>query len=181
MMNEALATGWQDTDQPANPEEQVLVFQVIDSGSGIPPGEEKSLFRKFAQLQNKDKGNKNGGKTAGQPHGTGLGLNLVKTFSRLLQGRVWVSNGTTEGTGAIFSVCLPLVSNMAPKSPLRVSTPSREKSPKPGFEISSQSLTEKSIPRYRVLVVDGTFTDSNHLVDTIASSFSSFYLFSMLG
>lgn len=129
------------------------MIQVKDSGAGIPTGQEKFLFQKFGQLNNKADSNKSNGKTAGQPHGTGLGLNLVKRFTELMDVHLWVANNKS-GIGAVFSVCLPLISNSKVALLKRTISPS---------EISSSTKDSNGVPitihndiaQYRVLLVDG--------------------------
>ena len=152
MMKNALATGTPVKENMKHEHQHVLVIQVIDSGAGIPVGQEKLLFHKFAQLNNKADSNKSNGKTAGQPHGTGLGLNLVKQFTELMDGCLWVTNNPS-GKGAIFSVCLPLVSNDA-AALLRSTTSPSESSSSCKTEFAPVVIC-KDTALYRVLLVDG--------------------------
>uniref|UniRef100_A0A7S3LB42 histidine kinase n=2 Tax=Amphora coffeiformis TaxID=265554 RepID=A0A7S3LB42_9STRA len=153
MMKNALATGAFVKDNMKYDHQNVLIIQVIDSGAGIPAGQEKLLFHKFAQLKNKADSNKRNGKTAGQPHGTGLGLNLVKQFTELMDGHLWVTNNASS-KGATFSVCLPLVSNDE-VSLLRHTTSPSESSPIKD-RIGVPVVIPKDTAQYRVLLVDDT-------------------------
>jgi len=116
------------------------------SGAGIPPGQGERLFKEFGQLNNKDKGKKLGAETAGQPQGTGLGLNLCLTFVQLMNGYIWASNNS--GPGATFSFCLPLVSNE--KKQLQSQSSSGDSS-------SPHKLGSPSshVANYKVPLVDG--------------------------
>ncbi|CAB9511861.1 Hybrid signal transduction histidine kinase K [Seminavis robusta] len=93
-----------------NDDVRVLVVSVVDAGLGIAPGQEKRMFRKFAQLDSKQQ---NVLAETGQPGGTGLGLNLCQKFVHLMKGDIWVDNNT-DGPGSAFSFYLPLVSNEDP-------------------------------------------------------------------
>lgn len=75
-----------------------LVFQVSDTGIGIPEDKKEIIFEKFVRL---DPANK------GIYPGTGLGLKLVKQFVHDLEGKVVVKNHPQGGTE--FLVTLPFV------------------------------------------------------------------------
>lgn len=116
-------------------------------GTGIPPGQGELLFRKFSQLDNKDKGKRLGPEIAGQPQGTGLGLNLCLTFVQLMNGYIWASNNSS-GRGATFSFCLPLMSNE--KGKLKHTSSSGESS-----SSAKAVALESNAAQYQVLLVDG--------------------------
>lgn len=158
-MHKSLAKGAHPSQDDGDDRSSVLIFDVCDTGNGIPPGQERFLFRKFGQLNNTSISVKKGTKTAGQPQGTGLGLNLVETFTQLMDGYIWVTNNAEKG--ATFSFCLPLVSNEKETnlrdkhSTLAVDGPSRSNgSPRP------ITKSETSAARYRVLLVDGMFAQA---------------------
>jgi signal transduction histidine kinase len=73
------------------------VFQVRDSGPGVPPELRDVIFHRFRQLD---------GGSNRQYGGTGLGLSIVKEFVDLHGGRVFV--GSASDAGAIFTLELPL-------------------------------------------------------------------------
>lgn len=72
-----------------------VVFQVIDQGIGIPEGDRPHLFEPFKRGQN-----------VSNIPGTGLGLNIVKRFVDLQQGKIEVDSQLEKGT--IFRVFLPM-------------------------------------------------------------------------
>ena len=75
-----------------------IVVQVIDQGSGIPKKEHDKIFERFYrvdQARSRDAG------------GTGLGLSIVKHIAERHRGRVVVTSSL--GTGSTFSVTIPLV------------------------------------------------------------------------
>ena len=77
-------------------ESNTAVFQVEDTGIGIPPSQQPLLFQKFQQLD-----------TSYQRtyEGTGLGLALTKQFVDMHRG--WIDVHSVEGQGSIFTVELP--------------------------------------------------------------------------
>jgi two-component system phosphate regulon sensor histidine kinase PhoR len=70
---------------------------IADSGIGIPPEERDKIFEQFYQV---------GDSLTRQFGGIGLGLALVKSLVRLLQGQVWVESEV--GRGSKFTIELPL-------------------------------------------------------------------------
>ncbi|MHA7878674.1 MAG: response regulator [Saccharospirillum sp.] len=79
-----------------NPDE--LVFEVTDTGPGIDPNKRALLFEPFRQTRQEDQFTEGG---------VGLGLNIVKQLTNLMQGRVEVSS--EPGKGSVFRVTLPLI------------------------------------------------------------------------
>jgi signal transduction histidine kinase len=81
-------------------EPDVVRIVVSDSGHGIEPEGQKSLFNKFAQT------NKNI-LTRDTVQGTGLGLYLAKLVSRQMQGDVRLESSEL-GHGSTFAIILPV-------------------------------------------------------------------------
>lgn len=77
--------------------DQCMVFDVVDSGIGIPEDKLDTIFGAFQQAD---------GSTSRSYGGTGLGLSIVKHYSELMQGSVSVTS--TPNVGSTFSVRLPL-------------------------------------------------------------------------
>lgn len=77
-------------------EQNQVIFQVTDSGMGIPATDLPYIFDKFFRASNVN---------ADQP-GTGLGLAIVKSIVENHQGRIWVES--TPGQGTTFTVVFPL-------------------------------------------------------------------------
>lgn len=71
-------------------------FEVSDSGVGISEYDQKRLFKKFTQLNER----------LGAEPGTGLGLFLVSKFLQLHNGEIMVSSKI--GEGSIFTAYLPI-------------------------------------------------------------------------
>jgi hypothetical protein len=74
-----------------------LAVAVSDTGSGIPPGLRKRLFRRFQQA---DAG------TARRHGGSGLGLMICRRLVRLMGGEIGVES--EPGAGSVFRFDLPL-------------------------------------------------------------------------
>ncbi|HEY9836787.1 MAG TPA: response regulator, partial [Vampirovibrionales bacterium] len=74
-----------------------LVISVIDTGIGIPPEYQETVFEKFKQV---------GDTLTDKPKGTGLGLPICKQIVEHHQGRIWVESEGKSGT--TFSFTLPL-------------------------------------------------------------------------
>lgn len=71
-----------------------IVFSVRDEGIGIPKEDHKHLFERFFRATN-----------AGNVQGTGLGLNIVKRYVNLLEGRITFES--EYGKGSTFTVSIP--------------------------------------------------------------------------
>lgn len=72
-----------------------IKIKVSDHGIGIPPEEQQLVFNRFFRASN-----------TSEIQGTGLGLNIVKRYVKLLKGRVRFQSRLDKGT--IFTVTLPL-------------------------------------------------------------------------
>jgi GAF domain-containing protein len=71
-------------------------ISVTDTGIGIAPEDQATIFEEFRQV---------GGENAKKVEGTGLGLTLAKKFVELHGGRIWVESEI--GKGSIFTFTLP--------------------------------------------------------------------------
>ncbi|MFP4324175.1 MAG: ATP-binding protein, partial [Anaerolineales bacterium] len=103
-----------------------IVFQVLDTGAGIPADKLAHIFDEFYQVDY----------SLSRSHGgTGLGLAITKSFVNAHHGRIWAES--IAGEGSTFSFTLPIT-----ETP-RVAPPARAKSSEAG----------QAAP-YTVLVVD---------------------------
>jgi two-component system NtrC family sensor kinase len=75
-----------------------IIFQVTDTGVGIPVIDLPYIFDKFYRASN----------VSGEVSGTGLGLAIVKSIVDSHQGRIWVES--TPEQGSVFTVVLPVAS-----------------------------------------------------------------------
>jgi signal transduction histidine kinase len=73
-----------------------ICFCVIDTGIGIAPDFQQSIFQDFSQIQSP---------LQKRLRGTGLGLSLSKRLAELLGGTVALES--TPGKGSMFSVTIP--------------------------------------------------------------------------
>lgn len=76
-------------------EDSQVVFEVSDTGVGIPATDQPHIFEKFYRASNAPKGTP----------GTGLGLAIVRSIVENHQGRIWVESSV--GVGTKFVVVLP--------------------------------------------------------------------------
>jgi signal transduction histidine kinase len=71
-----------------------IVLYVRDQGIGIPAEQQKNMFGKFFRASN-----------ASEIQGTGLGLNIVKHYVDLINGRIEFTS--EEGIGTTFKLTIP--------------------------------------------------------------------------
>lgn len=83
----------------------VLVFEVTDSGPGIPPEVQARIFEPFTQAD---------ASMARRHGGTGLGLAICRRLTRLMDGGIHLES--VLGEGSTFRVTLPYVETDAPAS-----------------------------------------------------------------
>ncbi|MFA6093929.1 MAG: PAS domain-containing sensor histidine kinase [Elusimicrobiota bacterium] len=79
---------------PGRSGERTVLFNVSDTGPGIPKAEQTRIFEKFVQI------------AAGEKHagGTGLGLSIAKAFVHLQHGRMWVESEVGQGANFLFTI-----------------------------------------------------------------------------
>ena len=79
-----------------------LRIDIKDQGIGIPEKEQHNLFERFFRAEN-----------VTNYQGTGLGLNIVQRYMKLLNGKVEVKS--KENEGSTFSLLFPLINTQNSK------------------------------------------------------------------
>ncbi|MBP9151239.1 MAG: PAS domain S-box protein [Flavobacteriales bacterium] len=105
-----------------------LLFQVTDTGFGIPKNDQAKLFQDFSQLQHT---------TAQNLEGTGLGLSISKKLMQLLGGEIGVESTVNKGSTFWIRLSMMDYSVSANKS-----------------EANNKPMLNKSVKGTRVLLVE---------------------------
>jgi signal transduction histidine kinase len=74
-----------------------IVFDIIDTGMGIPQDSIKHLFHEFSQVDNS---------STRKFGGTGLGLAISRRFCQMMGGDITVAS--VEGEGSVFTINMPM-------------------------------------------------------------------------
>ena len=128
------------------------IIKVSDNGKGIPDKEKPHLFDRFWQ-----------GEGSANKGGSGIGLNIVREYVRMHEGRVEVSD--TPGGGATFTVIIPAKECEASGDGFVKSSLSREEAP------SDIETARPSARRVNLLLVD----DSEDFLDYLSAILSADY------
>lgn len=80
----------------ATQKDKEFLFEIVDTGVGIPEQEQAIIFTKFFRASNRGSENP----------GDGLGLYLAKAYTNLLGGKIWFESA--DGKGTTFFVSLPI-------------------------------------------------------------------------
>lgn len=76
-------------------ENDSLIFFVCDSGIGIPSDQQETIFERFVQAD----------LALSRPYeGSGLGLSIAKSYSKMLEGKLWFRSKEREGSTFYLSI-----------------------------------------------------------------------------
>jgi signal transduction histidine kinase/ligand-binding sensor domain-containing protein/DNA-binding response OmpR family regulator len=145
-----------------------LEINVIDTGSGIPPGQHKKLFDRFYQV------------TETKKHinqGTGIGLSMVKSIIEIMHGTITVESET--GKGSTFTIKIPVSKQAFAEHEIDKSGQAYESSLKEKVAILHEQINRPSIienddvnvPVEKILVVE----DNIDMRSFICSNLSHYY------
>ena len=82
-------------ETPLEPDQSMLRMEIIDSGIGMTPEQQKRLFTSFEQAD---------GSITRRFGGTGLGLAICKTIITMMNGNIWVESEPDQGSKFIFEI-----------------------------------------------------------------------------
>lgn len=99
-------------------QEDFLVFQVIDSGIGVPEDKKELIFSDYYQVD---------ASTARKFGGTGLGLSICKSLVTAMHGRIGIRNNPHGGSIFWFSIPLEVSSEKVETKSVKPNIPSDTK------------------------------------------------------
>jgi PAS domain S-box-containing protein len=92
-----ITVGGAAVKDPGEEEPSYCRLWVDDTGIGIPPEKQVTIWERFSQSE---------GRIQEEVDGLGLGLSIVKSLVEAHRGRVWVDSAT--GRGSTFTILLPI-------------------------------------------------------------------------
>ena len=126
-------------------------FKVSDTGRGLSPKEQKSIFQAFTQAD---------GTTTRNHGGTGLGLTISKQLVEMMNGKIWVESILGQGSSFIFEIDLVELPDNLPKEPSVVIV--EEENP---LEKDINALVGK-----RILVAEDNFINQEIILGLLENS-----------
>ncbi len=114
-----------------------LLFNVSDTGIGIPADKAKLIFNSFTQVDSS---------TTRKYGGTGLGLTISKKLTELMDGNIWVESETGKGSSFYFTANF-----VVPKQP----------------QLPDTSSTHAHLNNKRILLVDDNHNTRRMLAEIL--------------
>ncbi len=98
-----LKVSWISDENPQQTQKNKLLFEVIDTGPGIPPEQQTKIFDSFTQIDSS---------TTRSFGGTGLGLAISKQLVCLLGGELQVKSQLGQGSNFFFNLDFDFVDSI---------------------------------------------------------------------
>ena len=99
-----------------------VLFEVVDTGVGIPPGQEERIFERFSQTD---------ARSWSHSAGVGLGLSICRQLVDLMGGRIWATNNPEGGSTFAFTVQLTAAAASFPQEVAQSHSDARERQKPP--------------------------------------------------
>ena len=130
------------------PEEETLVFTVIDTGQGMNQEQVEKLFDEFTRFNTE---------ANRSTEGTGLGMNITKNLVQLMNGKIDVFS--EPGKGSAFTVTLPQGSCGAERMVKEAALNLQKFKTQSRTQMKRVQITREPMPYGKVLIVDDVETN----------------------
>ncbi len=140
-------------------EKEAVKIEVRDTGPGLSPEHLRHIFDRFYQVENLDKS---------YYGGTGIGLEVVKDFIKLHDGKIDVES--TLGVGTQFKVFLPLESDqIMVRGAVKASSVDFDVIRDSDVESTDQKISEKS--RSTLMIIEDNAELKNYLSSELSKTY----------